>query len=95
MSASKPTTAERMAALEAQIALLAQAVTTLTTKPVSGASAASATRSADGRDFACTAALPIGADGKPVTVPCSRMLRSAARAAIHGVEAGGHEYRAS
>lgn len=92
MSASKPTTAERMAALEAKIEALTAA---LAAKPASGAQASGPSRSADGRDFACTAALPIGQDGKPVTVPCSRMLRSAARAAIHGVEAGGHEYRAS
>lgn len=33
----------------------------------------------DGRRFACTA-----------TKPCGRLLRSAARAGIHGVAAGGH-----
>lgn len=36
----------------------------------------------DGRRFACSA-----------DKPCSRLLRSEARAKVHGVEAGGHEIR--
>jgi hypothetical protein len=40
-----------------------------------------------GEGFACTATL---ADGQ---APCSRVLRTAKRAASHGVDAG-HEYRA-
>ena len=50
--------------------------------PVSGAQASGPARSRDGRDFACTA-----------DKPCSRMLRSATRAAIHGVDKGGHDPR--
>ncbi len=84
MSASKPTLAEQVAALTAQVAALVAAQGA----PASAGTAASSTRSADGRDFACTATLAAG------QAPCSRRLRSAARAAVHGVDAGGHEYRA-
>ena len=79
MSASKPTLAEQVAALTAMVADL---TAKLASAPVSGASASGPARSADGRDFPCTA-----------EKPCSRSLRSAKRAAIHGVDAGGHEPR--
>jgi hypothetical protein len=49
--------------------------------PATG-SAAQPSRSKDGRDFPCAA-----------DKPCSRSLRSANRAAVHGVVAGGHEAR--
>lgn len=78
MSASKPTLSEQVAALTAAVAALMAAQAA----PVASADAASHTRSADGRDFPCTAAKP-----------CSRSLRSAKRAAVHGVDAGGHEPR--
>jgi hypothetical protein len=80
--------------LSAQVAALAEALATLTTlvTPLVAASSTTApaasetplapVRSKDGRDFPCTAASP-----------CSRSLRSAKRAATHGVEAGGHEAR--
>lgn len=70
-------------------AVAAAVAAAIAAQPVSSGSAASGTRSADGRDFPCTATLATG------QAPCSRSLRSAARAAIHGVDAGGHEYRAS
>jgi hypothetical protein len=78
MSARKPTLTEQVAALTAAVA----ALTAAQAAPTSGASASGPARSADGRDFPCTA----GGD-------CTRRLRSAARAAIHGVDAGGHEPR--
>ena len=77
MSARKPTLTEQVAALTAMVAAL-----TAAQAPTSGAQASGPARSADGRDFPCTAG---GA--------CTRRLRSKARAAIHGVDAGGHEPR--
>ena len=82
MSARKPTLSEQVAALTAMVASLTAA------QPVSSGSAASDTRSADGRDFPCTATLAAG------QAACSRSLRSKERAAIHGTDAGGHAYRA-
>lgn len=78
MSARKLTLTEQVAALTAMVA----ALTAAQAAPASGASASGPARSADGRDFPCTAG---GA--------CTRRLRSKARAAVHGVDAGGHEPR--
>mgnify|MGYP001428670360 FL=1 len=50
--------------------------------PVASGQAGGPSRSRDGRDYPCTA----GGE-------CTRVLRSAARAAVHGIDAGGHEAR--
>ena len=78
---SKPTLTERIDALTAAVATLVAAQAS-TVAPSVATPAIAPERSKDGRDFPCTAASP-----------CSRSLRSAKRAAVHGVDAGGHDPR--
>lgn len=79
---AQPTLTQRVdaltAAVEALVGLVAPIVAS-TTAPAVATDVASVKRSKDGRDFPCTA------DGG-----CGRKLRSEARAAIHGIDAGGH-----
>ncbi len=85
---STPTLRAQVSALTDAVASLTALVTPLVVAQSSTSAPTAKTevaRSKDGRDFACTAT-----DG----AACSRSLRSAKRAATHGVEAGGHEARA-
>ena len=86
--ARRPTIADLMARIEAQ----EEQIASLTVKPKSAKASTftEGVRDADGNvagGFACTA-------GKVGGKACKRVLRTEKRAAAHGVDEGGHEFRA-
>jgi hypothetical protein len=72
---ASPTLTQRLDALTALVERLAPAVAA----PVAPTAHVGPSGKPDGRRFPCTA-----------SPACGRLLRSAKRAAIHGVDAGGH-----